>query len=99
MINIGAVISGRYEIIEKVGTGGMASKIAAAMIAANSGADMVITNANNVESNIRGAMNVGGIAGYFGSTDVNNEYKNDCNHKSITYFCFFIFIILLFGFL
>ena len=24
MINIGAVISGRYEIIEKVGTGGMA---------------------------------------------------------------------------
>ena len=50
MINIGAVISGRYEIIEKVGTGGMASKIAAAMIAANSGADMVITNANNVEN-------------------------------------------------
>ena len=24
MINIGAVISGRYEIIEKIGTGGMA---------------------------------------------------------------------------
>ena len=56
LINIGAVISGRYEIIEKVGTGGMASKIAAAMIAANSGADMVITNANNVE-NIVGILN------------------------------------------
>lgn len=39
-----------------VGTGGMASKIAAAMIAANSGADMVITNANNVE-NIVGILN------------------------------------------
>ena len=56
MINIGAVISRRYEIIEKVGTGGMASKIAAAMIAANSGADMVITNTNNVE-NIVGILN------------------------------------------
>lgn len=32
--------------------------------------DSNITNANNVESNIRGAMNVGGIAGYFGATDV-----------------------------
>lgn len=39
--------------------------------------DSYITNANNVESNIRGAMNVGGIAGYFGSTDVNDVYKND----------------------
>lgn len=37
--------------------------------------DSNITNANNVESNIRGAMNVGGIAGYFGSTDVNNDNK------------------------
>lgn len=27
MINIGAVISGRYEIIEKVGTGGMADAL------------------------------------------------------------------------
>ena len=35
--------------------------------------DSNITNANNVESNIRGAMNVGGIAGYFGATDVKNE--------------------------
>lgn len=39
--------------------------------------DSYITNASNVESNIRGAMNVGGIAGYFGSTDVNDVYKND----------------------
>lgn len=39
--------------------------------------DSNITNANNVESNIRGAMNVGGIAGYFGSTYVNDVYKND----------------------
>lgn len=39
--------------------------------------DSNITNANNVESNIRGAMNVGGIAGYFGSTDVNDVYKKD----------------------
>lgn len=36
-----------------------------------------ITNANNVESNIRGAMNVGGIAGYFGSTDATNKNKKD----------------------
>lgn len=35
--------------------------------------DSNITNANNVESNIRGAMNVGGIAGYFGSTDATNK--------------------------
>lgn len=36
-----------------------------------------ITNADNVESNIRGAMNVGCIAGYFGATDVKNENKKD----------------------
>lgn len=35
--------------------------------------DSNITNADNVESNIRGAMNVGGIAGYFGSTDATNK--------------------------
>lgn len=39
--------------------------------------DSNITNANNVESNIRGAMNVGCIAGYFGATDVKNENKKD----------------------
>jgi glutamate 5-kinase len=33
-----------------VGTGGMAAKIAAAMIAANSGVDMVITNASRLEN-------------------------------------------------
>ena len=45
LIQMGKATSG-----SSVGTGGMASKIAAAMIAANSGADMVITNANNVEN-------------------------------------------------
>ena len=51
LIQMGKATSG-----SSVGTGGMASKIAAAMIAANSGADMVITNANNVE-NIVGILN------------------------------------------
>ena len=51
LIQMGKATSG-----SSVGTGGMTSKIAAAMIAANSGADMVITNANNVE-NIVGILN------------------------------------------
>lgn len=36
--------------------------------------DTNITQATNTESNIRGAMNVGGIAGYFGS-DKNTAYR------------------------
>lgn len=47
---------GKTTSSSNVGTGGMASKIAAAMIATNSGADMVITNANKVE-NIIGVLN------------------------------------------
>jgi glutamate 5-kinase len=45
LINMGKSTSG-----SNVGTGGMAAKIAAAMIAANSGVDMVITNANRLEN-------------------------------------------------
>ncbi len=51
LIQMGKATSG-----SSVGTGGMASKIAAAMIAANSGADMVITKAINVEK-IVGILN------------------------------------------
>ncbi len=44
-----------------------------------------ITNVTNKESNIRGAMNVGGIAGYFGSADTTSmeEYVNSSNIYSI----------------
>lgn len=37
--------------------------------------DTQITKATNTESNIRGAMNVGGIAGYFGSTKTVSDYR------------------------
>lgn len=47
---------GKSTSSSNVGTGGMAAKIAAAMIATNSGADMVITNGNRLE-NIIGILN------------------------------------------
>lgn len=37
--------------------------------------DTNITQATNTESDIRGAMNVGGIAGYFGSTKTGKDYR------------------------
>ncbi|MBO5459003.1 MAG: glutamate 5-kinase [Lachnospira sp.] len=47
---------GKSTSSSNVGTGGMAAKVAAAMIATNSGADMVITNGNRLE-NIIGILN------------------------------------------
>lgn len=47
---------GKSTSSSNVGTGGMAAKVAAAMIATNSGADMVITNGNKLE-NIVGILN------------------------------------------
>ena len=53
--------------------------------------DSNITNANNVESNIRGAMNVGGIAGYFGSYIGNIDLKLlklvSCKKKNLNSEC------------
>lgn len=47
---------GKATSSSNVGTGGMAAKVAAAMIATNSGMDMVITNGNKLE-NIVGILN------------------------------------------
>ena len=41
---IGKLLDNRYEILELVGTGGMATKLSAARIAMEAGCDMVITN-------------------------------------------------------
>ena len=41
---IGKLLDNRYEILELVGTGGMATKLEAAKIATGAGADMVIAN-------------------------------------------------------
>ena len=40
-----------------------------------SAVDTNITNATNQENDIRGAHNVGGVAGYFGNSDGNNDVK------------------------
>ena len=41
---IGRLLDNRYEIIEIIGTGGMATKIQAAKISTEGGIDMVIAN-------------------------------------------------------
>lgn len=51
LMNMGKATSG-----SNVGTGGMAAKIVAARIATNSGADMVITNGNDI-NNLRSVLN------------------------------------------
>ena len=43
------VLSGRYELIEIVGTGGMATKLLAAQIAVGAGCEMVIANGEKPE--------------------------------------------------
>ena len=45
---IGKLLDNRYEILEVIGTGGMATKLQAAQIATYSGADMIIANGADV---------------------------------------------------
>ena len=44
-----------------------------------SAVDTDITNATNKENEVRGAHNVGGVAGYFGNSNVNNNIKYTIN--------------------
>lgn len=44
-----------------------------------SAVDTNITNATNKENEVRGAHNVGGVAGYFGNSNVNNNIKYTIN--------------------
>ena len=48
-----------------------------------SAVDTNITNATNRENEVRGAHNVGGVAGYFGSTKGDSTYK-DTPHYTVT---------------
>ena len=45
----GKVLGGRYEVQDRIGTGGMATKIAAAKICFNAGCTMAIINSNRLE--------------------------------------------------
>ena len=44
---IGKLLDNRYEILERLGSGGMATKLRAAKIAMDAGFDMIIMNGEN----------------------------------------------------
>ena len=58
------VLGGRYQVLDKVGTGGMATKLAAARLAAQAGIDTVVTN-GAVPENLYTIIEHGGVGTLF----------------------------------